>query len=125
MGMTSEATRPVQLIMFGLTVAGCLVGVWWYIQPTPTEHIVEFHATYYEPATLTIDPGDTVTFVNLAPHAMWPASDSHPTHLLYSDFDPKMEVAAGERWSFTFTESGSYPYHDHLLPYIQGTIVVR
>jgi len=95
--------------------------------------------TGFEPADVTVSAGDTVTFVNngQAPH--WPASDVHPTHTSYpgSDiqkcgtaeaagiFDACKGLQTGEEYSFTFTEPGSWEYHDHLNARQGGTITVE
>jgi plastocyanin len=81
--------------------------------------------TGYEPKNITIDIGTTVTFVNNDAVALWPASNIHPTHGIYPEFDPKGEVAPGASWSFTFTKAGLWPYHDHLHPNVTGTISVE
>lgn len=76
------------------------------------------------PAESTIKAGDTVTFVTDSGKPFWPASNLHPSHLLYPEFDPKQPVAANASWSFTFTKVGSWKFHDHLAPYFTGTITV-
>jgi plastocyanin len=81
--------------------------------------------TGYEPNEVTITQGDTVSFTNESSEFHWPASDVHPTHTIYSDFDPREPVAPGETWSFTFTESGTWQFHDHLRANRRGVITVE
>ena len=95
--------------------------------------------TGFVPANVTIAVGETVTFVNDAQASKWPASDVHPTHRSYpgSDiakcsgteldaiFDACRGLATGEEYSFTFTEVGSWKYHDHLRASHGGTITVE
>ena len=81
--------------------------------------------TGFVPADVTIAVGDTVTFVNDAQANKWPASDVHPTHEILPDFDPGRGLATGEEYSFTFTEVGSWKYHDHLRASHGGTITVE
>lgn len=76
----------------------------------------------YEPLRLTISQGDTVTFTNAASSDRWPASNIHPTHEIYSEFDPKRPVSPGESWSFTFDRAGEWRFHDHLYPQFTGVI---
>lgn len=80
----------------------------------------------YLPPDRTIRLGDTIRFVNKDEKKkdMWPASDSHPSHLLYPEFDPGKAIAPGSSWSFTFTKKGSWAYHDHLKSSCGGTITV-
>lgn len=86
---------------------------------------ISMTATGFQPGNLTINAGDTVKFVNRDTAAHWPASNPHPTHTNYSGFDAKQAVAAGSSWSFTFTKTGSWGYHDHLAPSMGGTIIVK
>lgn len=78
----------------------------------------------YAPTDITIRVGTTVTFINNSESLRWPASDLHPSHLIYSEFDSKAPVKIGERYSFTFNKPGEWGYHDHLAPYITGIINV-
>lgn len=78
----------------------------------------------YTPGSLRIRKGTKVTFKNASESLRWPASDLHPSHGVYSEFDPKEFVKQGESWSFTFDKAGEWGYHDHLAPYITGTITV-
>jgi plastocyanin len=78
----------------------------------------------YTPGNIKITKGTKVTFKNGSESLRWPASDLHPSHGVYSEFDPKAFVKPGESWSFTFDKAGEWGYHDHLAPYITGTITV-
>ena len=49
----------------------------------------------FEPSTLTVSSGTTVTFENESSDDSWPASDVHPTHQLYPGFDAKKPLLAG------------------------------
>jgi plastocyanin len=79
----------------------------------------------YSPANRTIKKGDTIIFVNNSSRNMWPASDNHPSHTLYSEFDAKNDIAPGGAYSFTFTKTGVWGYHDHSKPNCEGTITVQ
>jgi plastocyanin len=78
----------------------------------------------YVPQNFNIKKGAKVTFVNNSDGLRWPASDLHPSHLIYPEFDKKQPVAKGESWTFQFDKVGEWGYHDHLAPYITGTIKV-
>jgi len=88
-------------------------------------NVVKFTDNGFEPSTLTINSGDTVKFENESGDDFWPASNVHPTHLLYPGFDAKKPILDGGSYSFTFTKPGSWGYHNHLEPDKQGTIVVQ
>lgn len=78
----------------------------------------------FNPKKIIIQKGDTVIFTTTRQAAFWPASDLHPTHDIYSEFDPKQPVEPQRTWSFTFTKIGEWRYHDHLAPLFRGTITV-
>jgi plastocyanin len=79
----------------------------------------------FEPSEVTIKQGESVVFYNQAAADRWPASNIHPTHGIYPEFDPKSPVKPGEIWSFTFTKAGSWRFHDHLVPEMKGVIIVE
>lgn len=89
------------------------------------EATISVDETGFSPKTITVKAGTKVTFVNngQAPH--WPASALHPTHQVLPGFDALRGLATGETYSFTFTKTGSWNYHDHLNPQFFGTLVVE
>jgi plastocyanin len=96
-------------------------------------NVVEIAASGFSPSSITINAGDTVTFVNRDSAKHWPASAVHPTHSAYpepggcigSKFDACRGLSQGESFAFTFTHVGTWKYHDHLNPTTTGTVVVR
>ncbi|MFZ2522235.1 MAG: cupredoxin domain-containing protein [Minisyncoccia bacterium] len=78
----------------------------------------------FSPNELTINQGDTVVFTTSLNKDFWPASDLHPTHGVYSDFDPKKPIKSSESWSFKFDKAGKWGFHDHLNDLSIGFIVV-
>ena len=68
--------------------------------------------------------GDVVTWLNATEEFHWPASDLHPTHGVYPEFDPLMPIAPGDTWSFKFEKEGVWKYHDHIRANKTGTITV-
>lgn len=79
----------------------------------------------YEPNTVTLKAGQAVRFVNKSSGNRWPASNIHPTHELYPEFDPKKELKPGETWTFTFHNKGTWRMHDHIFSYMKGIITVK
>ncbi len=102
---------------------------------TPSqENIIRITDSDFQPDTVTITQGTTVTWVNNDTKPHWVASNPHPTHDAYpekggcvgSRFDSCGSIAPGENFSFTFDYKGSWNYHDHLRPtFFKGTIVVQ
>lgn len=78
----------------------------------------------FEPKEMTVTQGDEVIFINNDDVDRWPASNYHPTHTLYPEFDPKRHIKPGESWKFTFDKVGTWHMHDHLFPHMTATIVV-
>jgi plastocyanin len=70
----------------------------------------------YQPGTLTVAAGTTVTWTN----------DGNVPHTVTSNertFDSG-DIAPGGTFSYTFNQPGSYPYHCSLHPSMQGQIEV-
>lgn len=86
---------------------------------------VGFDGARFTPKTINIKVNDWVFFKNKSSVDFWPASNPHPTHTGYSDFDAGKKIAAGATFKFQFTKAGSWGYHDHLNPSIGGTVVVK
>lgn len=64
----------------------------------------------FKPTNLRISPGTTVIWVNDDNVAHYVNTDSHPAHSHVPQLNSKV-VSAGQRYSFTFNDSGAYPYH--------------
>jgi plastocyanin len=120
-------TRFLALLAAGLLLAGCGGGGNGNGGGGSDggENVVKITDEGFDPATLTVASGDTVTFENESSDDSWPASDVHPTHQLYPGFDAKKPLLPGDSYSFTFTKAGSWGYHNHLEPDVKGTIVVE
>lgn len=81
--------------------------------------------TGFEPNAVRITKGAVVVFTTTRKNQFWPASNPHPTHEIYSGFDPRHPIAPGEAWSFTLDTPGVWSYHDHIRSYFTGTIHVE
>jgi plastocyanin len=90
-----------------------------------SDHVVVLTETGFTPEKLTIKEGETVRFETNRKEPFWPASNVHPTHTIFPDFDPREPVAPGDSWSFTFTKAGTYKYHDHIASNFEGEIIVE
>lgn len=94
-------------------------------QKVPKQYEVSYSADGFAPAVLNIAVGDTVVFTNKSGKAFWPASNPHPIHTDYPEFDAKTEIANGKTYEFTFTKSGEWGYHNHLNSKMMGVVVVK
>lgn len=79
----------------------------------------------FDPEEVEIKKGDTVIWVNEDSDYRWPASNLHPTHEIYPEFDPREPLAVGEHWLFTFEKVGEWRFHDHLRPRWRGKVRVE
>jgi plastocyanin len=125
-------------VVLGVSVALFItvtaVGVWFLREEpekvqSPSMSRGEVHAMVlgsvgYEPKELFIKKGDIVEFSTTRGFEHWPASDVHPTHNIYPDFDPLRPLESSEVWEFQFTEAGEWGFHDHLHSTYIGTIHV-
>jgi len=87
--------------------------------------LISMDETGFAPSSVTINVGDTVTFVNDGQAKHWPASDLHPTHEILPDFDSNRGLETGEDYSHTFTKAGTWNCHDHLAPRLTCAITVE
>jgi plastocyanin len=79
-----------------------------------TVSIVDFG---YQPASVTIDQGDTVTWKN----------DGKTQHTVTSDDGKTMDsgpLDPGNEFATRFLKGGTYSYHCSIHPQMQGTVVV-
>lgn len=114
--------KSIFIIGAGLCLAG---------QAYAAEHIVEVVTDYdnmrmyFQPKTLIIQPGDTVTWVNKfdEDHNMVTYPDGYPRDA--KGFQSPYLSKAGDKWSHTFTVTGTYEYHciPHVFMGMHGTIV--
>jgi hypothetical protein len=79
----------------------------------------------FVPHEVVIGKNQSIAFVNDDTVNHWPASDLHPTHELYPEFDPLKPVKPGEIWLFEFEKTGGWAMHDHLFPHRRGEITVE
>jgi plastocyanin len=74
----------------------------------------------FNPATLTIKTGTTVTWMNQDGAVHQIASEAGTPVAFTSD-----SLANGASYQFTFTQPGTYTYHCTVHPSMKGTIIVQ
>ncbi len=105
---------------------------------TPKTVTINYTASGFSPAKVTVNKGDTVKFVNQTSGNMWVASDEHPSHTEfdgtsrsthcaagYSGPTPFDQCGSGSSYSFAFTKAGSFAFHNHAAAQFGGTVVVQ
>lgn len=86
--------------------------------------VVNITSTGFSPANITINVGDSVTWMNndSANHTI--TSAPHPTHTAYPPLTLGV-IKPEESKSLTFPTAGTYKYHDHLNPSLTGSVTVE
>lgn len=87
--------------------------------------VITYTSAGFSPTNITIKQGTTVEFRNDSRGAFWPASDDHPRHTIYPEFDAGKELPAGQTYRFTFDKTGTWGFHDHVNDQFGGTITVE
>ncbi len=95
---------------------------------TPAKHVKATHtppapdsisitAKGFNPDTLTVKVGSTVTWSNATKDAQSFTSDT-------ANLFDSGSVAAGATYTFTFTQAGTFTYHSTITPTLTGKVVV-
>lgn len=104
---------------------------------TNSNNTIFFTNNGFEPQTLTIEQGETVTWIDRSENTpMWVGSDRHPHHTNYDgtsvsqhcengESDTFDQCEAGDRYSFTFDKKGEWGYHNHEAFRYSGKIIVE
>lgn len=119
------------IVLLSITLL-ILIGYKSYYQEKPTAMTankgevvpVVLTDTGYEPAELNVKVGTEIVFSTERGKPHWPASNLHPTHEQYPEFDPKKPLEPNEEWSFVVDQAGRWDFHDHIRSYYVGTIYV-
>lgn len=92
---------------------------------TPPLGYVDVRQTIgFTPTSMTVPAGTAVTWIALDDSAPTVASNPHPTHTDIPGFETTT-VSMGQSWSFTFTQTGTWGYHNHNFPDQGGTVTVQ
>lgn len=92
------------------------------------EVTISVTSTHATPSSVTLSAPAFVIWVNDASGTISIAPDVHPTHEKYAgiwDDDGSGEIDPGEMYSFTFSQPGTYTWHDHLNETVTGTVIVE
>ncbi len=94
------------------------------VTPT-TEQKISYDGSSFSPNELKITKGTKVIFENMSDSSMWVASDPHPTHTGLPSLNTGRGYGKGENYTYTFNESGSWGFHNHLNSSHTGKVVVN
>jgi len=85
--------------------------------PAPAGPTIKIDNFVFGPDALTVSVGTTVTWIN---------QDDIPHNVMATDKSFKSRVMdTDERFSFTFTKPGEYPYFCGLHPHMVGKVIVK
>ena len=110
------------VIILILSISGCTQQA--QSQSPVATDIIIIKNFAFDPSTVTVKVGTTVTWKNEDSVMHNIASDPHPTHTDLPELDSK-ELASGESYSFTFNKTGTFGYHCHLHPNMKGKVMVE
>ena len=130
--------KPLRILTLFILLLSSLPSVTRAHVSGDEEHRIRITSSGFIPKEVSVERGEAVTFVNEDDAEHWPASNLHPTHTVYpnsdirkcgtkdgdSMFDSCRGLKRGESYTFTFTEIGTWRFHDHLHANLGGTIVV-
>lgn len=85
--------------------------------PKETAHSVAIDGTSFQPATLTVKVGDSVTWINKDPFP-------HTVTSTAGGFDSR-DIAPGKSWKYTATKKGEFAYVCVLHPTMKATLKVE
>lgn len=100
----------------------------------PQNNTVFYTDSGFRPATVEIQQGETVTWLDRSSKNMWVATDRHPTHRQYDGTSTRQhcpdgntfdQCDTGARYSFTFDKTGEWSYHNHVNAGDTGKVVVN
>jgi plastocyanin len=103
-------------LRYAVALAGAFALAGAAAADAPAKNTVVLEGTGYQPASLTVKRGTTVSFVNKDP---FPHTVTAP-----GKFDSK-DIAAGKTWKYKATKAGHFDYICTLHPNMKGTLVVE
>ena len=122
-----DISNDIILKMMRLLLIALIALIFYLPQPLLAHsqtQVIEMTPNGFEPQSITVDQNSSVIFINKDDKSRWPASNIHPTHELYPEFDPRKPVGPKESWAFKPKRIGEWKFHDHLFPHIRGVIRV-
>jgi len=93
------------------------------LSPAPAGY-VDVRASGFTPNAMTVAPGTKVTWIALDGGQPFVASNPHPLH---TD-QPALQsgtMGMGESFSYTFTQAGTWGYHNHNASTQTGSVIVQ
>lgn len=117
-----------KLILFVVLILISGFGLYFFkvliFQRSNTDYKILYTDKGYRPSRLEVPIGSKVTFINKSNLPMWTASDPHPTHTDYQQFDATTDYLEGQIYTFQFAKAGTFGFHNHEKSIHRGIIKV-
>jgi plastocyanin len=115
MTIGSAQTMPAGVAVMGLLLLSCSRSA-PVPAPQPQTHTIAIEGMRFEPADLTVHPGDTIVWVNKDLFAHTATAEG--------GFDSR-QIDPGGSWRLTFQAPGDLPYVCSLHPTMKAIVRVR
>lgn len=76
-------------------------------------YTVTYTTNGFQPSFIAVRSGDSVKFRNESEIGMWVASNPHPTHTDYPEFDQHQTKGKNGEYTLKFTRVGTWGFHNH------------
>jgi len=115
---------PVAMVFAVVLVSGCTQSYGGNPggNPPPSGNAVNMQNFAFNPQTLTVNVGTTVTWTNLDSAQHQIAADAGQQAV--SDFSSPT-MSQGSTYSYTFQKAGTWTYHCNIHPSMKGTVIVQ
>jgi plastocyanin len=94
------------------------------LAPAPATFVDIKKGVGFMPSTMTVAPNTRVTWIAIDDFMPFVASDPHPTHTDLPGLSSGT-LGMGETYSFTFSQLGTWGYHDHNASQFTGKVIVK
>ncbi|MCZ7399530.1 MAG: cupredoxin family copper-binding protein [Candidatus Methanoperedens sp.] len=105
----------ISFLIIAVLASGCTYGPKTETQPA-APNTVEIKGFAFNPDTITIAKGTTVTWTNQD-------SVQHTVTGIGNDIDSPI-LSPGQTYSFTFNDTGTFEYQCHIHPTMKGKVIV-
>ena len=107
---TGKTLFILLLLVFGFLVVALSPR---YPRPARADFEILYTKDGFSPSSLEVPIGSRVSFKNTTDIPLWTASDPHPTHSDYPEFDAHRDYLPSELYTFQFQKTGTFGYHNH------------
>lgn len=91
----------------------------------PPMAYVKITAQGFSPQSITVAANTDVVWVDQDPAPHLPAADPYPTHASLPSLTAPRALGKSQSYSYMFSSTGTYHYHDDLNPLLTGEVIVK